>query len=148
MKRKAIDSVLKNPKSFSISKSVFSEIQLILVSKLVHFLARKILVTLPGASTLGLRKPFMSTHIVYKFQLCTPSGFLVKGELINFQAKNCRCFVSQFTITWLASPKLVHMTLSLIPEVSKVVRNNSQVKVLLVTIKCSASRVESTEPLN
>ena len=44
-KRKAIDSVLKNPKSFSISKSVFSEIQLILVSKLVYFLARKILVT-------------------------------------------------------------------------------------------------------
>ena len=28
------------------------------------------------------------------------------------------------------------------------VRNNSQVKVLLLTIKCSASRVESTKPFN
>ena len=71
------------------------------------FSACKTLVTWPGASKLGLHEAFISTHIVYKFKLCTLSGFWVIGELINFQVKNRRflCFlVSQFTIMW---PRIV-----------------------------------------
>ena len=79
-------------------------------STFCQFPVCKILVTRPGAPTLGLHKPFISTNIAHKFQFCTPSAFWVIDELINFHVKNRRflCFfVRQFMITWPKNPKIV-----------------------------------------
>ena len=57
------------------------------------FLVCNILITWPGTPKLGLHKPFISTHIVYKFQLYMSSGFWDTGELINFQAKKSPFFM-------------------------------------------------------
>ena len=79
------------------------------LSTFCPFSTSKILVTWPGAPKLGLHKAFIITHIVCKFQLCTPSSFWVIGELLNIQVKNrlfLRFLVSQFTITGPRIPKI------------------------------------------
>ena len=88
--------------------------------KLVNFLpifGLQNFLTKPGATKLGLHKVFINTHIVFKFQLCTSSGFGIISELITFQAKNCRflCFLCHNSRSRdLGSPKSAHMTLSFI----------------------------------
>ena len=66
------------------------------LSTFCPFSASNILVTSLGAPKLGLYKPFIITHIVYKFQLYKPSGFWVINETINFQVKISRFFMFFF----------------------------------------------------
>ena len=76
------------------SKSVLPRYSGSKLSFFFPFSASSILVTSLGAPKLGLYKPFIITHDVYKFQLYKSSGFWVINETINFQVKISRflCF--------------------------------------------------------
>ena len=96
-KRKAVDSVLKNHKPFFINISNYRDISVQNRPLSAHFW----LVNFGRATALklGLRKAFISIHIVSEFQLSTSSGFGIISDLITFQAKNYRFFMFFFCVS-------------------------------------------------
>ena len=93
--------MLKNHKPFVINICNYWNTSLQIHQVFGHFFSLWNFGHVTSTPKLGLHEAFISTHIVFKFQLCTSSGFWVISELINFQAKKSLLFfcVSQFMIT-------------------------------------------------
>ena len=94
--------MLKNHKPFFINIGNYGEILVQNRQLFAHFRSVKF-GSRDRASTNLVHKGFISTHIVYKFQLCTSSGFWVISKLIDFKTTNRRflCFFEcLFTTTW------------------------------------------------
>ena len=87
--------MLKNFKPFFINIGNYDDISVQIRQLFVHFRSVKFWSCNRAPQNLVCIKAIISNHILFKFQLCTSSGFEVIGELINFQAKTCR-FLSIF----------------------------------------------------
>ena len=78
-----VDSMLKNRKLFLINIGNYQDIS-VTRQLFAHFWPVKSWSRALEPPKRGLHKASTSTHIASKFQLCTPSGFGVIGEITNF----------------------------------------------------------------